>query len=104
MSHDIRTPMNAIIGYTNLAQKEDIPPTTKEYLGKIESSSQKLLALINDILEMSRIESGKIELEYEPVDICHVFDELYDMFLHQMEQKHIVFSVHTAQVHHRYVL
>lgn len=104
MSHDIRTPMNAIIGYTNLAQKEDDPLITKEYLGKIESSSQQLLALINDILEMSRIESGKIELEYGPVDICHVFEELYDLFLHQMKQKQIDFSVHTTQVHHRYVL
>ena len=61
------------------------------------------MALINDILEMSRIESGKIELEYEPVDICHVFEELYDLFLHQMKQKQIDFSVHTTQVHHRYV-
>lgn len=103
MSHDIRTPMNAIIGYTNLAKQDEIPETTREYLGKIETSSQHLLALINDILEMSRIESGKIELEYEPINICHVFDEMYDLFQQQMNQKRIDFSVHTAQVHHPYV-
>ena len=55
MSHDIRTPMNAILGYTNLALKEPTSDTQRDYLTKIESSSQHLLALINDILEMSRI-------------------------------------------------
>ena len=103
MSHDIRTPMNAIIGYTNLAMKDDIPPATKEYLDKIETSSRHLLSLINDILEMSRIESGKIELEYEPADICRIFEDMHDLFIHQMEEKKIDFSVHTAHVHHRYV-
>ncbi|MBQ9438475.1 MAG: hypothetical protein IJU50_09080, partial [Lachnospiraceae bacterium] len=69
MSHDIRTPMNAIIGYTNLAMKEkDVPPKLTDFLGKIEASSQHLLALINDVLDMSRIESGKMELEIEPSD------------------------------------
>ena len=103
MSHDIRTPMNAIIGYTNLAQKEDVSATPYDYLEKIESSSQHLLGLINDILEMSRIESGKIELELEPADLCRLIDELYDLFVHQMEQKRIAFSVHTEHVRHRYV-
>ena len=68
MSHDIRTPMNAIIGYTGLARKETDPAKINEYLDKIDGSSQHLLALINDILEMSRIENGKIELEYAPLD------------------------------------
>ena len=63
MSHDIRTPMNAIIGYTNLALEKQSSDAIHEYLTKIGSSSQHLLALINDILEMSRIETGKLELE-----------------------------------------
>ncbi len=64
MSHDIRTPMNAIIGYTTLAlATEDKPEVVKDYLSKIKSSSSHLLSLINDVLEMSRIESGKIQLE-----------------------------------------
>ena len=63
MSHDIRTPMNAIIGLTSLALEEtDITPQMKEYLDKISGSSQYLLGLINDILDVSRIESGKMEL------------------------------------------
>ena len=103
MSHDIRTPMNAILGYTNLARKETDPLQIYSYLDKIESSSQHLLALINDILEMSRIESGKIELEFVPVDLCAVFDGMRDLFSEQMKQKNMDFQVHTSQVQDRYV-
>ena len=103
MSHDIRTPMNAIIGYTGLARKETEPGRMLEYLEKIDSSSRHLLALINDILEMSRIENGKIELEYVPLDLCFLFEEIHDLFLEQMRQKKMDFQVHTGQVQHRYV-
>lgn len=103
MSHDIRTPMNAIIGYTALARKESDPETIHEYLDKITGSSQHLLALINDILEMSRIESGKIELEYVPTDLCAVFEGMRDLFSEQMRQKNMDFQVHTGQVQNRYV-
>ena len=96
--------MNAIIGYTNLAMKEDVSPTVQEYLDKIDASSQHLLALINDILEMSRIESGKLELEYAPVDLRGVFEGIGDLFHEQMGQKGIDFSVHTGQVTNRYRL
>ena len=103
MSHDIRTPMNAIIGYTGLALKEDSPPEVRDYLEKIDGSSRHLLALINDILEMSRIESGKIELEYVPTDLCSVFDGMRDLFAEQMKEKNMDFRVHTSQVENRYV-
>ncbi|MCR4611134.1 MAG: hypothetical protein K5644_04470, partial [Lachnospiraceae bacterium] len=70
MSHDIRTPMNAILGFTDLAL---IDPADEEkvrdYLGKIKSSSNHLLTLINDMLEMSRIESGKVEINELPEDL-----------------------------------
>ena len=103
MSHDIRTPMNAIIGYTNLALKEKSVSALYGYLEKIKGSSQHLLALINDILEMSRIESGKLELEFVPVDLCAVFDGMRDLFSEQMKQKTLDFQVHTRQVQNRYV-
>lgn len=103
MSHDIRTPMNAIIGYTTLALQEAASPQLHSYLEKIDMSSQHLLALINDILEMSRIESGKIELEFLPLDICALFDGMRDLFSEQMKQKQMDFRVHTGQVQHRYV-
>ena len=103
MSHDIRTPMNAIIGYTNLARKEEDITKAHEYLDKIEISSQHLLALINDILEMSRIESGTVELEYLPIDLRALFDDIHDLFSEQMKQKKLDFEVHTNQVQNRYV-
>ena len=103
MSHDIRTPMNAIIGYTNLAEEEDDVDKLHEYLKKINGSSQHLLDLINDILEMSRIESGKLELEFVPVDLCTLFDGMKDLFSEQMREKKIDFQVHTGQIQDRYV-
>ena len=103
MSHDIRTPMNAIIGYTNLALKQESSPEVRGYLGKIENSSQHLLALINDILEMSRIESGKVELEFSPTDLRTVFEDMHDLFSEQMAQKGLDFQVHTGQVQNPYV-
>ncbi|MBR4663038.1 MAG: amino acid permease [Lentisphaeria bacterium] len=102
MSHDIRTPMNAIIGYTTLALREP-DSMLREYLVKIEKSSRQLLDLINDILEMSRIENGKFELEYNPIDLCLVFEKMGELFEDQMRQKKMDFSVHTSQVSNRYV-
>ena len=103
MSHDIRTPMNAIIGYTNLARKEPSLEKVHEYLGKIDSSGKHLLTLINDILEMSRIENGVTELEYAPADLCFLFEEIGDLFAEQMKQKDLDFSVHDSQVQNRLV-
>ena len=103
MSHDIRTPMNAIIGYTNLAMDEETSPQIQDYLTKIKASSQHLLELIDDILEMSRIESGRIELDYAPNDITSVLDEMQNLFGEQMKNKEIDFQVHTTQVQHKYV-
>ena len=105
MSHDIRTPMNAIIGYTTLSRKEkDIPPKVAEYLTKIEASSGHLLSLINDVLEMSRIESGKMELEIVKSDLVKTLREVRDLFITQMETKGIVYTVSADGVSNRMVL
>ena len=104
MSHDIRTPMNAIIGYTKLALKEPASAELHNYLVKIDRSNQHLLTLINDILEMSRIENGKMELEIIPADLCGIFRDLYDLFEAQMEQKKMQFEIQTDQIRDRYVL
>jgi len=73
MSHEIRTPMNSIIGFSELAQDGDIPQKSKEYLGNIQDSAKWLLNIINDILDISKIESGKIELEMIPFDLPDIF-------------------------------
>lgn len=94
MSHDIRTPMNAIVGYINLAEREDITfEEMKDYLAKIKGSSHHLLALINDILEMSRIESGKMQLDPAPCDLKEVMEEVRDLFSTQMAEKEIDYNV-----------
>ena len=103
MSHDIRTPMNAILGYLNIAEKETSLAEVMKYISKIKASSQHLLALINDVLEMSRIESGKIELEPIKMDICKTFTEVGDMFTTQMNEKKIDFNIDFSQVRHRMV-
>ena len=105
MSHEIRTPMNAIVGYTNLALRNGTSPEQmREFLGKIDASSQHLLALINDVLEMSRIESGKIDLNEEPTDLFKTLDDVRDMFAEQMKGKNINFTVEFSNVKNRYVL
>ncbi len=118
MSHDIRTPMNAIMGYVELAKRlrsncdtctrpkcpDGIPSKIAEFLIKIDTSSQHLLALINDVLEMGRIESGKMELDPINTNLVKTIDEVYDMFLTQMQTKNIDFTVDTSNVKDKFVL
>ena len=88
MSHEIRTPMNAIIGLDNLAlQKKDLDDDTREYLEKIGASARHLLSLINDILDMSRIESGKMVLRNEPFSFRDVLDQINVMVMTQCSDK-----------------
>ncbi len=88
MSHDIRTPMNAIVGFTTLATSHiDSTDQVREYLDKIHASSSHLLSLINDILDMSRIESGKISLEVKPCRMSAVLADLTSIMEPEAEAK-----------------
>lgn len=90
MSHDIRTPMNAIIGFTTLAVSNiEDKKRVQDYLGKILSSSNHLLSLINDILDMSRIESGKIHLEETEVSLSEVLHDLKTIISGQIHAKQL---------------
>ena len=105
MSHDIRTPLNAIIGLTTLAREPGVSSTEKDaYLEKIEGSGQQLLGIINDVLDMSRIESGKMELFPEPCDLRDVLDQLRDLFQMQMESKGLTFDVRDTDLKNPWVL
>lgn len=80
MSHDIRTPMNAVMGMTEIAQANlDAPDKIRDCLNKISSSSQHLLSLINEVLDMSKIESGKVNMTLEPVNLQGLTDIVADM-------------------------
>ena len=97
MSHDIRTPMNAIIGFTALAQTHiDDRDQVEDYLKKISVSSQHLLSLINDVLDMSRIENGKATLETKPVHLPELVEDIGDAIQVGADKKHISFTVDTA--------
>ena len=94
MSHEIRTPMNAISGMTTIAKSvvQD-PVKALDCLEKIESSNQYLLGLVNDILDMSRIESGKLELNYGPLDLTQLLASLESLFHAQALEKGLTLSV-----------
>ena len=99
MSHDIRTPMNAIIGYTTLATNNiDNKERVQDYLSKILSSSNHLLSLINDVLDMSRIESGRVFIEESECSLPDILRDLRNILLSQMKSKQLNFLMDTVDV------
>ncbi len=99
MSHDIRTPMNAIIGFTTLAITHiDNRERVQGYLKKIASSGEHLLSLINDVLDMSRIESGKLHLEETECNLTDVIHDLENMLVIEMQSRNLKFTVDVTEV------
>ena len=104
MSHDIRTPMNAIIGYTSMAQNHiDDKEKVLDFLGKIGKAGNNLLDLINQVLDMSRIESGKVKLSEDPVDLVEKAHEMEDIVRHSAESKNIELSLCLSDIRDRLV-
>lgn len=87
MSHEIRTPLNGIIGMLNLAHRQLHGHSAEDYIVKAEQLSEFLLTVINEILDMSRIEVGKIELENKPFDLYHLADQIRNLFKKTIEEK-----------------
>lgn len=104
MSHDIRTPMNAIIGFTNIGLKQSPTPEIKNCLEKIRNSSEHLLTLINDVLDISRIESGKIKYAPVPTDINAVTDTVLNIMHGFLSNRNINFCTKLADFKTPYVL
>ena len=99
MSHDIRTPMNAIIGFTSLAASHvDNKAKVKEYLSKISTSSEHLLSLINDILDMSRIESGKVKIDENPLNLPELLHDIRTIVQPNIASKQLDFLIDTVDV------
>lgn len=104
MSHEIRTPMNAIVGLTDLVcRQEDISPAVREKLEKIRSSSDYLLSLINDILDMSRIENEMLSVVGEDFSVAAMAEELVSMVQTMAEQKKLTFE-HRIQADHDWLM
>ena len=104
MSHDIRTPMNAVTGFTAMAKKHlNKPESVKEYLDKIEIAGKQLLSLVNQVLEMSRIESGKIILSEQRCDLENLVMALSTTYGTHAESKGIKFTATIVNMEHRFV-
>jgi CheY-like chemotaxis protein/nitrogen-specific signal transduction histidine kinase len=95
MSHEIRTPMNAIIGLTRLALETGLPPRQQDYLSKIHTSARALLGILNDILDYSKIDAGRLELEQIDFSLKQVLDQLANLFGNTAEEKglELIFEV-----------
>ena len=105
MSHDIRTPMNAIIGFTSLAAAHiDNIEQVQDYLAKITTSSNHLLSLINDVLDMSRIESGKVKIEEKETSLPEIMHDLKTIVQADISSKQLEFFIDTADVVNEHVL
>ena len=87
MSHDIRTPMNALLGYSELIKRELTDPKLLDYQEKMEQSGNLLLSIINNVLDMARIESGKVELDEDYVKIRDIYQGIYKIFQAEAEKK-----------------
>ena len=93
MSHDMRTPMNAIIGFTGIAMKNNPSDEVKNCLEKIDESSEHLLSLINDVLDLTRIESGKVKYNPVPADVKNITDSALDITKGFLTNRDINFKI-----------
>lgn len=100
MSHDIRTPMNAILGYNRLMRKKLTDPQLIDYQRKIEQSGSLLLSIINHVLDMARIESGKSKLDENAEVMGTIIDEVYGVFVSEAAEKEIRMKKTIAVEHH----
>ena len=104
MSHDIRTPMNAIVGFTDIAMKRKPDKEVENCLKKIRQSSEYLMTLINDVLDISRIESGKLEYKPVPVDFRNMTDTVLSIARGYIENRDLNFCVSREELKTHYVM
>ena len=104
MSHDIRTPMNAIVGFTDIALKLKPDREVENYLKKIRQSSEYLMTLINDVLDISRIESGKLEYKPVPVDLGDMVNTVLSIARGYTENRDLIFTVSIEKLKNPYVM
>jgi signal transduction histidine kinase/ActR/RegA family two-component response regulator len=97
MSHEIRTPMNGILGMLQLLERGELDERARQYIDAAKHSANGLLAIINDILDLSRISAGKLELKIAPFDVRSLIDDVQRLFEHASAEKSVPLSVHVAE-------
>lgn len=93
MSHEIRTPMNGVIGMTTLLADTPLTAEQAEYVGTVKRSAESLLTLINDILDYSKIEAGKVQIVPQPFDLKFLVHDISEMFKSGLQEKNVEFNV-----------
>jgi len=97
ISHELRTPMTAIIGMTDLSLMEELPTNVREYLSAVQINAHLLLELLNEILDLSKLEAGTLTLESTPLQLRKILSELRHTFGHRAEQKGLQFEIFVDQ-------
>ena len=97
MSHEIRTPMNAVLGFTEILRGQELDPKKASYIDNIHTSGRSLLKLINDILDLSKIEAGKMELQYRATSMTSLFHEMETVFGRKITDKGLDFIVEAGE-------
>lgn len=96
MSHEIRTPLNGIIGITRLLMDEPLTPAVRRHADLVDRSAHSLLSLVNDILDVSKIEAGQMEIEFLPFDLHELVEDLVNLYRLRASEKSLLFRVRIA--------
>lgn len=97
MSHEIRTPLNSVIGFADLLYEKTDDTLEKSYLESIKLSGKSLLTMINDILDLSKIEAGRLTIDYRPVDLRKVFKDIESVFSIKLKEKSLELKINIAE-------
>ena len=104
MSHELRTPMNGIIGMIDLLHQTVSNEEQEEYVDTLRKSSDALLAILNDILDLSKIQAGKLQLNEEGMDLHYTLDKIHSLFSNRAQQKRLTFTYHIAPGTPRFIV